>query len=158
VEAQRHDRRTTQHKEAMNTPCILFDGCLTPKGYGRRSVKGKMKLAHRVVYCEHNGIALESIKGRVVRHRCDNPSCINPLHLEIGTQAQNVADAVERDRHAKGDRHPNAKISWLVATQIRSEYAPRSKDCSMSALSRRYGLSKTQIYRILHDEKWKDAA
>ena len=142
----------------METDCSLFAGCKTEKGYGRRAVNGKDELAHRVAYCEDRNVPLESIKGLVVRHKCDTPACINPNHLEIGTQAQNVADAVDRNRHAKGDRHPNAKISWLIAARIRNEYAPRTRDRSMAALATRYGLSKTQIYRILHNEKWKNAA
>lgn len=120
-------------------------------------VHGKMELTHRLAYCEHHGVPLESINGLVVRHRCDNPGCINPLHLEIGTQAQNVTDAVNRDRHAKGNRHPNAKIDSVTAQKIRSEYMPRNTNFSVSALANRYGLSKTQVHRILRGEKWKDA-
>ncbi|HFT8008588.1 TPA: HNH endonuclease [Burkholderia cenocepacia] len=141
----------------MDSPCIPFDGYRTPKGYGRRMVNGKMELTHRIAYCEHHGLTLESIKDQVVRHQCDNPSCINPLHLEIGTQAQNVADAVERDRRVRGDRHPAAKINSDAVQEIRSLYRPRDRERSIGALAKKFGISRSQVHRILRGEKWKSA-
>lgn len=84
--------------------CWLWAGEITSAGYGqfslyRRSLTGGRDrlrlLAHRVAYA----LAHEEDPGNaVVRHRCDNPPCCNPAHLETGTQAQNIADALARGR------------------------------------------------------------
>lgn len=77
---------------------------LRPEGYamvGIPGVTGRCVNLHRLVYCEHNGVTLESIKGLVVRHSCDNTRCIEPTHLLIGTRGDNNKDRKDRDRSAK---------------------------------------------------------
>lgn len=71
-------------------------------GYTYVRYNGKRVRLHRLVYCQKVGVALEAIDGLVVRHTCDNAWCINPEHLIIGTQADNIRDAVARGRNAKG--------------------------------------------------------
>ncbi len=70
-------------------------------GYPKRNQKGI--LAHRWSYEHHYGITLDTTV--VVRHKCDNPLCCNPLHLLIGSQADNVNDMMERKRNKRG-YHP----------------------------------------------------
>lgn len=65
----------------------------TAYGYGRARVDGVSRNTHRVAYLQANG---KIPAGMVVRHTCDNPPCINPEHLILGTQADNARDAVER--------------------------------------------------------------
>lgn len=68
-------------------------------GYGRIDRGGRELLLHRYVYSITFGIILEP--GMVVRHKCDNPSCINPEHLELGTQLENMQDKILRNRPTK---------------------------------------------------------
>jgi len=68
------------------------------KRYGNFSFNGKQIGAHRFSYQHFNG---ELIKGLVVMHTCDNPSCVNPSHLVQGTYKQNVMDMVIKGRHGR---------------------------------------------------------
>lgn len=77
--------------------CIEWTKYRLPFGYGQTTHRGKVRLAHRVAYIEAHGLELDDISGMVVMHRCDNPGCVNPDHLELGTRADN-----NRDMAAKG--------------------------------------------------------
>lgn len=74
---------------------------LSHNGYPRVCIDGKWRKLHRVTYCKHHGLTLDDIQGQVVRHTCDTPNCINPEHLVIGTNADNMQDKVDRDRQSK---------------------------------------------------------
>ncbi len=78
--------------------CWEWIGAKTPLGYGKIGVDHKTKYAHRVSWELHNG---RIKKGFCVMHQCDNPSCVNPIHLQLGTQLENM-----RDRDAKGRHKP----------------------------------------------------
>ncbi|MGL5580208.1 MAG: HNH endonuclease [Cetobacterium sp.] len=76
--------------------CHLWNGCLTPDGYPRVGRNGNPNLrGHRYFYEQIHGKIPE---GLVVRHTCDNRLCLNPEHLILGTQLDNVQDRVERSR------------------------------------------------------------
>lgn len=82
------------------------DKCWPWLGYRNKQDYGVIRrpsqeLAHRVSYALHNG-TIQS--GAVIRHSCDNPPCVNPSHLLIGTQADNVADMVAKQRHIDGHK------------------------------------------------------
>jgi hypothetical protein len=77
-------------------PCMEWPLGRTPQGYGQGWHDGAKYFAHRVVAEQFYG---PIPKGMCVCHRCDNPSCINPAHLYIGTPSDNQRDAVERRRH-----------------------------------------------------------
>lgn len=83
----------------MSDDCIEFDGYRTPLGYGKKYHDGRMWLAHRLVMTElHVPIA-----GMFVMHRCDNPPCVNPEHLTVGTCADNNADMWSKGRGGSGN-------------------------------------------------------
>ena len=76
-----------------NSGCWLFDGPATPRGYGQFSMGRKRRVyAHRFA-AEFLGGSVVKREARV-RHRCDVPSCVNPDHLVVGTQQENIADMV----------------------------------------------------------------
>lgn len=80
----------------LSTPCWLFGGALNRGGYGQFHYSDdgvRVQLAHRASYIIHTG---EIPSGQLVRHQCDNPACVNPDHLELGTQQQNMSDMASR--------------------------------------------------------------
>lgn len=92
-----------------NTGCWNWTGSTNAKGYGliggvingkRYAPKGQRMLAHRVSWIIYIGDIppSDAAHGTVVRHKCDNPKCVNPNHLQLGTQADNVKDMIERGR------------------------------------------------------------
>lgn len=100
------ERPTVAELEEMYpaSDCILWDGSLSPKGYGRISIKGKFFRAHRVIYEEVHGPIPE---GLVIDHLCRSHSCVNVAHMEVVTNRENVLRGVgitagfARQKHCK---------------------------------------------------------
>lgn len=88
--------------------------------YGNMRVGGETKLVHRFMWEVHHGAVVPD--GMVVRHKCDNPICCNPAHLEIGTQKQNIRDCFDRGRarRAQGQAHGNANMDEVTVRRIRT--------------------------------------
>lgn len=78
-----------------NSGCWIWEGTIATSGYGW-IYAGRRLYTHRASYALHCGPVPD---GKVVRHRCDVPLCINPAHLILGTQAENIGDTVRRGRH-----------------------------------------------------------
>lgn len=126
--------------------CIRFTGHLDGEGYGRIMVARVKYMAHRLSYSLNNGPIPD---GYVVRHKCDNPSCINPEHLEVGTQADNIADKVSRGRQARGSGAGRAMLTEESVREI------RSSPLKVSELSTLYGVSVVSIRNILRRKTWQ---
>ena len=122
------------------------NGC----SYGGFGIKGKMWLAHRVVWVLTYG---PIPKGLLVCHRCDNPGCCNPYHLFLGTDADNRADAAEKGRTARGKRNGNSKLTKEEVLEIRELYA--DDDWSQSELANAFDVHNATISRILRRRRWK---
>lgn len=86
-------------------------------GYARVKVNGKQTKAHRLAYCQANGVSLGDIAGRVVRHSCDNPRCVNGDHLLLGSQADNIQDMMDRGRHRTGPRTLSPENARMIRDQ-----------------------------------------
>ena len=85
--------------------CHVWKASLASHGYpyirdtaGELGRKGMWQRAHRVAYALHHGVRIEAGSELVMRHKCDTPACVNVAHLELGTQKENIADAVSRGR------------------------------------------------------------
>lgn len=89
-------RLTQNHKKNPETGCWDWTRALSKEGYARTRLQGKYEYGHRVSYRVFTG---EIPKGMCVCHSCDNPKCINPKHLWLGTHQDNMAD---RDRKKRG--------------------------------------------------------
>jgi hypothetical protein len=100
----------------------------------------------RIIYEKYNGIIPE---GMVIRHICDNPLCINPEHLLIGTPKENIYDCIERGRNAKGEKQGSHKLS---DNQIREIIMSKEK---ASDLASKYKVTKGNIYVIKKRKSWK---
>lgn len=112
----------------------------------------KTTTLHRKVHFERTGELPE-----VVRHTCDNPRCINPDHLVSGTYASNMQDMHDRGRAGDcrnfGEDNGRAVLTDQQCKVIRAEYVKGSRDSGLPALSRKYGVSTSQIWRIVKGEQ-----
>ena len=97
--------------------CWPWEATRNQDGYGRFWL-GELKSAHRVAWEIANG---PIPKGRCVLHRCDNPQCVNPAHLWLGTHADNMADRDAKGRQwdRRGENHPHSKLTELDVICIR---------------------------------------
>ena len=84
-----------------------------------------------------------------VCHMCDMPSCVNPDHLFLGTQDENMRDKVQKHRQARGELHGSARLTEEIVREIRA--STRSQE----ALGREYGVSQVAISRIKLGKNWK---
>lgn len=107
------------------------------------------RYVHRISYELACG---EIPPGMCVCHRCDNPRCINPEHLFLGTDMDNMADRDAKGRQASGDRNGNAKLTWQQVEAIRREY--RESKTPKRALAAKYGVSEREIRYIAHGDIW----
>lgn len=128
-----------------STGCWLWTGAQQYYGYGELSVgKNRHVRAHRYSY----QLAYGPIpKGLVVCHRCDNPPCVRPDHLFLGTHRQNVLDKLGKRRHTWGDGHPNTRLSEAQVAEIRRRYAEGG--ISQGQLGRDYGVHGSTINAIV---------
>lgn len=104
-----------------NSGCFLWLGAVNAKGaHGRMEVAGRMVFAHRVAWEAANGPIPE---GLCVLHKCDVPSCINPEHLFLGTQAANMQDKINKGRaiYQRGEGHHQARLSVDQVIAIRRD-------------------------------------
>jgi hypothetical protein len=137
------------------TNCIELLGNRTRQGYIHKSIKGKSYYMHRVVYSNIWG----SIpRGYVVCHHCDNPSCINPNHLFLGTQKDNVHDAIEKKRYthfsSKGEKHFKTKLRNKDVRWIKSNYIQGSLTYGARPLARKFDVHPRTIHRIVNEKTW----
>lgn len=118
------------HRQSTPQPtgCRTWGGKKNQHGYGVVKVSGKEQRAHRVLYFALNPDADQSL---VVRHTCDNPACVSPSHLELGTVRDNMMDMVSRGRHRGGAKpgNQNAKGNkgWMKGG-VTAKYASKLGD------------------------------
>lgn len=91
-------------------------------------------------------------RGKVVRHTCDNPSCVNPTHLVLGTYKQNAQDCNNRGRRVHGERHPSAR---LTEAQVRSVRRRWKQGVRQVDLAQEYGISQAAISLICCGRNWR---
>lgn len=162
--------------------CWIWAGALSSTGYGVIGVQHPVKrnlYAHRVSYELHIGPVPD---GYFVCHRCDNPRCVRPDHLFVGTHRDNMADMVAKGRSNAGDKHPSrryperrargdnhglrkhpervsrgevhayAKLTVDAVRAIRAEYSVGG--ISQRELAERYGVTQTVIGDAIRRKSW----
>jgi hypothetical protein len=131
--------------------CWLWVGFTHPGGYGHLTISGKLHKAHRLSYEVHKSAIPD---GMHVCHTCDNPSCINPDHLFLGTHDDNMKDKARKNRTApmQGTLNPQSRLSdWMVADIIRRR---RSGESGVSVAAR-FGISPCTVSAIVTGRNWK---
>ena len=141
----------------LNSGCWIWGLAHFRNGYGAVSNRSE-RLAHRLSYRAHFG---EIPAGKFVCHKCDTPSCVNPLHLFVGSHSENMKDMAKKGRHwlvknpeksflngskfqrVSGERHGNAKMSAAQAAAIRKRFLSGEK---LKSIVLDVGLSKSAVY------------
>jgi hypothetical protein len=117
--------------------CWEWTGSKSSKGYGKLQIGKEHLRAHRVSYEIYNGTAPSP--EQFILHSCDNPGCVNPEHLRIGDNAENMKEKKEKKRSAAGETHGMSKLSNLQAEQILAELL--KGDWSMRKIASKHGVS-----------------
>lgn len=124
----------------------------TKFGYGRLRFQNRLWLAHRLAFIF---TYKNNIENKLVLHKCDNPSCCNPLHLFLGTYEDNNKDRVIKGRscNVNGENNPNSKLTQSIVNDIRRLY---SSNCyTQNELSIKFGVVENHIWNIIHNKSWK---
>lgn len=138
-------------KVEITDGCWNWIGAKIPKGYGMLGVNNKMIYVHRWLYANY----IKKIPvGLCVCHHCDNPSCVRPSHLFLGTQAENVADMIAkgRQRQVKGEEHGGAVLTEANILEIRKRY---KSGCTQTALAKEFKVTQTNVQHITSRKSWK---
>lgn len=143
-------------KSAGEAGCWTWTGCTDKWGYGQVYWEGKRaRSSHRVVYQITYG---EIPQGKLVCHHCDNPPCVNPVHLFLGTNQDNLIDAVVKGRHKgclrpqRGELNFAAKLSVSTVCKIRSLF---SAGVSVAEIARKTNVPYSNAWGIAHRKTWK---
>lgn len=132
--------------------CWQWTAYLDKSGYGQFRDGKKQVKAHRYSWIISYG---EIPDGLCVLHKCDNPRCVNPAHLFLGTIQDNNLDKTIKGRSAKHEGNGRAELSELDVEQIRFTYRRNSNGWfSQKGLSWIYGVTQVQIGRIVNGKNW----
>jgi hypothetical protein len=140
------------------TDCWHWTGALNHLGYGlfasARKYYGCPEIhAHRISWWVHNGPIPGGLR---VLHRCDVRSCVNPSHLFLGTQADNVADMVAKGRNRTvslgGERNGMARLTFRQVEAMRAAFAGGE---SQRSIALRFGVSAMTAHRALRGKSWR---
>lgn len=137
--------------------CWLWTGALQ-QGYGRMfyaAADRHPRLAHRVAWELTHGPIPD---GMFILHHCDNPRCVRPDHLFLGSQLDNMRDRSAKGRAARlrGELQGGAKLTWEKARQIRILYA--TGDITQDQLATRFNVGPTAIYDVLRNHTWQEGS
>lgn len=154
----------------IKTPtCWLWGASLKPNGYGQFSIKRKQRLSHRVAWELTHGPIPDGI---MVCHSCDNPRCVNPDHLFLGTHSANMIDRAAKgranlprgqkhglslhpERRVRGEHVPGAKLNDEKVRDIRHLAA---EGMTHQAIANRFGVTQSVVSRIVKRLGWKHVA
>jgi len=129
--------------------CWEWTASLYKDGYGCFGINGGIARAHRISYKWHFG---EIPEGLSVCHTCDNPKCVNPKHLFLGTHQENVADMVKKKRQRFGTQCWNAKLNPTAVREIRKKV---KSGTAYPELANKYNVTVHQIWAVVHRKTWR---
>lgn len=129
--------------------CWIWNAHVNNKGYGVIHVDGKVTLAHRIAYQAKYGPIPVGFK---ILHECDNPRCVNPSHLRVGTQLENMKDMYKKGRAVLAEARSQSKLTWAMVKYIRERY--KEGDISQRALAKDVGISQTIVCDVINNKRW----
>jgi hypothetical protein len=148
-------RKLKFYSEPLSNGCHVWVGAKNKAGYGEIVVyvlgKKTLQLAHRISFMLANSLSINRFQ--VVRHTCDNPACVNPEHLVLGTQKENLKDMREKNRSLVGERNHQAKLKDFQISEIRSLYS--SGKYSQRDLAKQFDVHQTTIGDAINNKCWK---
>lgn len=145
-------------KKASDAECWEWTGARTRAGYGTISYQNRPQYAHRLVYELTHGTIPD---GMLICHTCDNPICVNPAHLWVGTKGDNNRDMIAKGRNwlqqspqrqARGEQQGSAKLTEAKVREIRRLH---SLGHSSKALAVQFGISQSTAHTIISRKGWK---
>lgn len=142
-------QRFSMYVEDAESGCSIWRGAVARHGYGVLRLGGRAGstyYAHRIAYYLHFKIQPGNL---FVCHTCDNRRCVNPLHMFLGTNAQNTADMIAKGRACSGERNYNSKLTTDKVLAIRSCVDSPAK------IAREFGLSINHVHRLRRGDAWK---
>lgn len=136
--------------------CWEWIGFKNKAGYGCIGYRDKTYLAHRISYEMYKNQNPEKMH---VLHKCDNPPCVNPDHLWLGTDKDNRYDCINKKRNVKppimkGEENPFSKLTNFQALDIRKKL---KNGYTVKNIAKYYNVHRTCIERIKHGKTYKDA-
>lgn len=131
--------------------CWNWLAAKTTAGYGEYRVNGKVWYTHRYSWFLESGEIPDNL---FVLHRCDNPSCVNPKHLFLGTHLDNLKDMRQKGRGSgpKGDKNASAKLCEADIVEIRKLF---SQGNSRASIARQFKVAWHSINKVLNGKRWK---
>jgi len=132
---------------------VPYSGCWiwmmsTVCGYGSVKYDGKTERAHRLMYQLTKGPIPQDM---LVCHKCDTKSCVNPEHLFLGSQKDNISDCLSKQRFAVGSRQGSSK---LTDEKVRRMRALKKEGYSDGELGKIFGVNQTTVSRIIRRKYW----
>ena len=137
----------------MRNDCILWKGCCGSDGYGSVTIGGIQYRAHRIAWEKANKQKIP--EGMWVLHHCDNPRCVNPAHLFLGTAKDNIQDCINKGRRNTpyGSIHHAAKINEKQAPEIKMMRGIKLQ----KEVANKFGISVSNVSRIMRGKGLKHA-
>jgi len=140
----------SKYTEEPNTGCWLWTGAINSSGYGNVRYNGKVDGAHRISYLLYKGPIVHNLN---VLHTCDNPCCVNPDHLFLGTAKDNVLDCKSKGRLNRiGPKGENQHMAVLTEDLVRWI---RTRPMSYRKMARYLHVNKNTIQDVLMWRTWK---
>jgi hypothetical protein len=131
--------------------CWIWQAGFDKDGYGMVRMTGRRRLrAHRASYAEFVGPVASGV---MVCHTCDEPACINPGHLFLGTAQDNKADSMSKARHVKGEG-----VYWKAKLRERDVIAIRADNRRAIVIASEYGIDRNSVHHIKARKTWKHIA
>jgi hypothetical protein len=142
--------------------CWNWSGCISKGGYGKITEGGrygKILIASRASWIIHFG---EIPKGKFVLHKCDNRRCVNPDHLFIGTQKDNIQDMYKKRRNVAYDRsgikNPRCKLTEKQVIEIRKNFVAYTGKRNIGSgclyWAKKFGVNCKTVWSIINGDNW----
>ena len=139
----------------LTTPCTISKYAVGHNGYAHTHYQGKSVRHHRLAYVIANDLTLDAIEGKVIMHLCDIRNCIEPTHLVVGPQKDNILDMQAKGRRndAVGIKSSQAKLTESEIIRIRRSHAAGNLGCGR--LAKIFKVAPSTIYAIVSGKTWK---